>query len=58
MKVRLVFNVEVDPAEWDFTYGTGTRSREVVEDVRRYFLTHCQESAACQETGATVEVSR
>ena len=58
MKVRLVFNVDVDPAEWDRTYRTGTHSRDVVNDVRRYFLTHMQGAAACQETGAQIEAPR
>lgn len=58
MKVRLVFNVDVDPAEWDLAYGTGTRSRDVVDDIRRYFLTHMQGAPAVEDTGATVEATR
>jgi len=58
MKVRLVFNVEVDPDRWDEVYGTGTRARDVVNDVRSYYLTHMQGAPGTEETGATVEAVR
>jgi len=58
MKVRLVFNVDVDPEKWNEVYGTGTRSRDVVNDVRSYYLTHMQGAPGTEEADATVEAVR
>lgn len=54
MKVNVTLQVEVDPAEWNATYGLGLGHREVAEDIREYVY-----DAACQlpgidESGAKV----
>ena len=36
MKVIVTLEVEVDPEEWDMTYGTGTKAADVRKDVKEY----------------------
>jgi hypothetical protein len=58
VKVRVVLNIEVDPADWDLVYGTGTRARDVAEDIRRYAHNQVQQSAGAEESHATVQLAR
>lgn len=55
MKVSVTLQVEVDPAEWNATYGLGLGHREVAQDIREYVY-----DAACQRGGVkgTVTLSR
>lgn len=36
MKIRLELTVEVDPADWNRSYGTGTDAKAVREDVQAW----------------------
>ena len=36
MRVKISITVEVDSAEWDLEYGTGTKAADVREDVIDY----------------------
>lgn len=46
MKVRVVLNVEVDPAEWAEHTGVDPAARTVSNDVRAHVLNGVQQSAA------------
>ena len=46
MKVRVVLNVEVDPAEWAEHAGIDPAARTVANDVKAYTLNQLQQTAA------------
>lgn len=56
MKINVVFTIEVDPATWNTSYGSGTSAAEVRADVREYVFNQVQQSPGMLEVDAVVAV--
>lgn len=58
MKVRVVLSIDIDPEMHDLAFGTGTRAKDVADDVREYVLSLLNCCTLAEECNATTVLTR